>query len=60
MNHRNRDKAIQAKFLTTARAFSADTRTAVTELTVDNTNHSLWPGTYVECRVPGAQRSDRY
>lgn len=40
-------KAIPAKFLTTARAFSPDTRTAVTELTVDNTDHSLWPGTYV-------------
>jgi multidrug efflux pump subunit AcrA (membrane-fusion protein) len=41
-------KSIEAKFLTTARAFNANTRTAVTELTVDNTNHSLWPGTFVE------------
>jgi membrane fusion protein (multidrug efflux system) len=39
---------IEAKFLTTARAFSANTRTAVTELTVDNTNRVLWPGTYVD------------
>lgn len=39
---------IKAKFLTTARAFSANSRTAVTELTVDNANHALWPGTYVE------------
>src|SRR3984893_4415495 len=39
---------IEAKFLTTARAFSPTTRTAVTELTVDNSNHALWPGTYVE------------
>jgi membrane fusion protein (multidrug efflux system) len=39
---------IQAKYLTTARAFSANTRTAVTELTVDNANHALWPGTYVD------------
>lgn len=38
---------IQAKYLTTARAFSANTRTAVTELTVDNANHAIWPGTYV-------------
>jgi hypothetical protein len=43
-----------AKFLTTARAFSANTRTVVTELTVDNSNHTLWPGTYVdvEFQVP--------
>jgi membrane fusion protein (multidrug efflux system) len=39
---------IQAKYLTTARAFSTNTRTAVTELTVDNSNHALWPGTYVD------------
>jgi membrane fusion protein, multidrug efflux system len=41
-------KSIEAKFLTTARAFDANTRTAVTELTVDNSNHTLWPGTFVE------------
>jgi membrane fusion protein (multidrug efflux system) len=39
---------IEAKYLTTARAFSANTRTAVTELTVDNSKHALWPGTYVD------------
>ncbi|MGO9935393.1 MAG: efflux RND transporter periplasmic adaptor subunit [Steroidobacteraceae bacterium] len=39
---------IEATFLTTARAFSTNTRTAVTELTVDNSNHALWPGTYVD------------
>jgi membrane fusion protein (multidrug efflux system) len=41
-------QSIEAKFLTTARAFNANTRTAVTELTVDNSNHTLWPGTYVD------------
>ncbi len=41
-------KTIKAKFLTTAQAFNADTRTAVTELTVENPNHALWPGTFVE------------
>ena len=41
-------KSIKAKFLTTAQAFNANTRTAVTELTVDNPNHTLWPGTFVE------------
>jgi membrane fusion protein (multidrug efflux system) len=39
---------IEAKYLTTARAFSTNTRTAVTELTVDNSKHTLWPGTYVD------------
>ena len=42
------DKPIQAKFLTTARAFNSDTRTAVTELTVENPGHKLWPGTFVD------------
>jgi len=41
-------KLIEAKYLTTARAFSTNTRTAVTEFTVDNTNRALWPGTYVD------------
>jgi membrane fusion protein (multidrug efflux system) len=41
-------KSIQAKFLTTAKAFNANTRTAVTELTVDNADRTLWPGTFVE------------
>jgi membrane fusion protein (multidrug efflux system) len=41
-------KLIPAKFLTTAGAFNDETRTAVTELTVDNSQHTLWPGTFVE------------
>jgi membrane fusion protein, multidrug efflux system len=49
---------IEAKYLTTARAFSTNTRTAVTELTVDNSKHSLWPGTYVDVtlQVPSDPR----
>lgn len=42
------EKAIEAKLLTTAKAFSENTRTAVTELTVDNPGGRLWPGTYVD------------
>src|SRR6202020_3115910 len=42
------DRRIPAKYLTTARAFSTNTRTAVTELTVDTSNHALGPGTYVD------------
>jgi membrane fusion protein, multidrug efflux system len=39
---------IEATFLTTSRSFNPSTRTAVTELTVGNADHSLWPGTYVD------------
>lgn len=38
---------IKAKVLTTANAVATSTRTIVTELTVDNANGALWPGTYV-------------
>jgi membrane fusion protein, multidrug efflux system len=41
------DKPITARFLTTAHAVVPSTRTVVTELTVDNANHALWPGAYV-------------
>ncbi len=33
-------------FQTTAQAFSPQSRTVVTELTVDNADHAIWPGTY--------------
>src|SRR6201994_3225390 len=42
------NKPIQARFLTTAHAVVPSTRTIVTELTVDNANRALWPGTYVD------------
>jgi hypothetical protein len=41
------DKPIQARFLTTGNAVVPSSRTIVTELTVDNESHELWPGTYV-------------
>ena len=41
-------KSIPAKFLTTARAFNDNSRTAVTELTVDPKSGALWPGTFVD------------
>ncbi len=46
---------IPARFLTTANAVNPQTRTVVTELTVDNARHQLWPGTYasVQMTVPG-------
>jgi RND family efflux transporter MFP subunit len=42
---------IAAKFLTTARAFSENTRTAVTELTVEHPDGKLWPGSYVDVEL---------
>ncbi len=41
-------RSFQAQFLTTANAFNPQTRTVVTELTVDNPDHLLWPGTYTD------------
>jgi membrane fusion protein (multidrug efflux system) len=38
---------IPAQFLTTANAVNTQTRTVVTELTIDNAKGELWPGTYV-------------
>ena len=44
------DKQFPAKFDTTAKAFDTQTRTVITELTVDNANHAIWPGTYTNVR----------
>lgn len=45
-----------ATYLATAQAFSPATRTIVTELALDNTNHILWPDSYATAHfiVPGA------
>ena len=49
------DTRLTAQFLTTANAVNPQSRTIVTELTVDNPGHLLWPGTYasVQLTVPG-------
>jgi RND family efflux transporter MFP subunit len=49
------DKPITARFLTTAHAVVPSTRTIVTELTADNADRELWPGTYanVHFAFPG-------
>ena len=44
----NPEKQIPAQFLTTANAVKPTSRTVVTELTLANPNHVLWPGTYVD------------
>ncbi|CAP57360.1 efflux RND transporter periplasmic adaptor subunit [Gluconacetobacter diazotrophicus] len=44
-----------AKYLTTAAAFNASTRTVTTELTVDNPDRLLWPNSYASAfmQAPG-------
>jgi RND family efflux transporter MFP subunit len=44
----NPEKQIPAQFLTTANAVKPVSRTVITELTLPNPNHALWPGTYVD------------
>ncbi|APH53453.1 Acriflavin resistance periplasmic protein [Granulibacter bethesdensis] len=39
-------KVYKADFLTIARSFNSDTRTAITEFVLDNPDHALWPGTF--------------
>ena len=40
------DREFKATYQTTANAFDPQTRTVITELTVDNPDHIIWPGTY--------------
>lgn len=40
-----------ATFLTVARGFDPDTRTAVTEFTIENEDRALWPGSYATVRL---------
>ncbi len=46
-----------ASYATSASAFDPASRSVVTELTIDNASHALWPGTYasVHFTVPGDQ-----
>ncbi|MGD8826967.1 MAG: efflux RND transporter periplasmic adaptor subunit [Myxococcales bacterium] len=45
----NRD--FTAEFLTVAKGFSPNTRTAVTEFVIDNEDRALWPGSYATVRL---------
>ncbi|NVN30500.1 efflux RND transporter periplasmic adaptor subunit, partial [Endobacter medicaginis] len=42
------DHTYEAKFMTTAQAVGPQTRTVTTEFSVDNPDHKLWPGSYVQ------------
>ncbi|GBQ63970.1 multidrug efflux pump acriflavin resistance protein AcrB/AcrD/AcrF [Ameyamaea chiangmaiensis NBRC 103196] len=39
-------RTFKADFLTIAKGYDPNTRTAVTEFTIDNDKHELWPGTF--------------
>lgn len=45
------DKHFTAQFLTVAKGFRTATRTAITEFTIENDAHALWPGSYASVRV---------
>ncbi|WP_281701901.1 efflux RND transporter periplasmic adaptor subunit [Acetobacter malorum] len=49
------DRTFKAKFLATATAFNASTRTVTTELTLDNKSGELWPNSYATAnfKAPG-------
>lgn len=40
------NKVFTANFLTIAKGYDPNTRTVVTEFTIDNTDQKLWPGTF--------------
>ncbi len=40
------NRTFQARYETTAGAFSPQSRSVMTELTVDNADHAIWPGTF--------------
>jgi RND family efflux transporter MFP subunit len=40
------NKVFEAKFLTVAKGFDPNTRTVVTEFSIDNTEQKLWPGSF--------------
>lgn len=39
-------KIFKADFLTIAKGFDADTQTVIAQFTIDNKEHTLWPGSY--------------
>jgi len=45
------DRHFKAEFLTVAKGFTVDTRTAVTEFVIENEDRALWPGSYATVRL---------
>lgn len=55
------NKVFEAQFLTVAKGYDPNTRTAVTEFTIENPDHLLWPGTFasVHLKAPAEGGSGR-
>lgn len=51
-------KSFKADFETSAQSFNAQSRTVVTELTVANPDHTIWPGTYTDVHFEVAGNPD--
>lgn len=47
-----------AKFLTVAKGFDVNTRTAITEFTIENEDRSLWPGSYATVHLTAPIEQD--
>ncbi|NGZ10279.1 MAG: efflux RND transporter periplasmic adaptor subunit [Nitrospira sp. LK70] len=45
------DRRFTFSFLTIARHFEVGTRTAITIFTIDNEDHTLWPGSYAQVHI---------
>ena len=52
------DRHFTAKFLTVARGFDVNTRTAVTVFIIENEDKALWPGSYAEVHLTAPVHSN--
>ncbi|CAI9121043.1 efflux RND transporter periplasmic adaptor subunit [Brytella acorum] len=52
-------KTFIAQFLTVARGFDPNTRTAITEFTIDNHDRQLWPGTFASVDLTAKNTNDK-
>ncbi|MDN5848742.1 MAG: efflux RND transporter periplasmic adaptor subunit [Nitrococcus sp.] len=52
------DRHFTAEFMTVAKGFDEDTRTAVTEFVIDNEDHALWPGSYARVEITAPVERD--
>ncbi len=52
------DRTFKAEFETSAQSFNAQSRTVVTELTVPNPDHAIWPGTYADVHFVTSSNPD--
>lgn len=51
------DRSYVAEFLTVAKGFRTNTRTAITEFTIANDDRSIWPGSYATVEISATTNS---